>query len=106
MLFRSIPPLPWCADKYLLREAMRGILPEAVRRRPKAPLPGNPVAARVRHSGIPWPSQLAPELAKYVNWDRALEAGGKAEPQDVWIHLLPINLNYWLQYSARMRYKP
>ena len=32
------PPVPWCQDKRLLREAMRGRLPEAVLSRPKTPL--------------------------------------------------------------------
>jgi asparagine synthase (glutamine-hydrolysing) len=32
------PPFPWRYDKHLLREAMRGRLPETVRRRPKTPL--------------------------------------------------------------------
>lgn len=37
------PPVPWCLDKRLLREAMAGILPESVRRRHKTPLLGNPI---------------------------------------------------------------
>lgn len=36
-----IPPVPWLQDKILLREAMRGILPDEVRRRSKSPLPGS-----------------------------------------------------------------
>ena len=38
----SLPPWPWCIKKHILREAMRGLLPEPVRRRPKAPLAGYP----------------------------------------------------------------
>jgi len=30
-----LPPVPWCADKELLRVAMQGVLPEQVRCRPK-----------------------------------------------------------------------
>jgi asparagine synthase (glutamine-hydrolysing) len=37
-----VPPLPWCINKTLLRQAMRGRLPESVRWRPKAPLAGLP----------------------------------------------------------------
>ena len=33
-----VPPVPWCMEKELLREAMRGILPEEIRSRPKTPL--------------------------------------------------------------------
>lgn len=38
-----IPPVPWFEDKLILREAMRGVLPEAVRKRPKSPLAANPL---------------------------------------------------------------
>ncbi len=34
----SVPALPWCRRKYLLRRAMRNILPDEVVRRDKAPL--------------------------------------------------------------------
>ena len=37
-----VPVLPWFSNKALLREAMRGRLPEIVRKRPKAPLAGEP----------------------------------------------------------------
>lgn len=39
----SLPPMPHFADKDILREAMRGLLPEAVRRRVKTPLRRDPV---------------------------------------------------------------
>jgi asparagine synthase (glutamine-hydrolysing) len=38
----ALPSYPWCVDKTILREAMRGRLPEAIRLRPKTPLAGNP----------------------------------------------------------------
>jgi len=34
----SLPGLPWCRNKHLLRCALRGVVPEPVRRRPKSPL--------------------------------------------------------------------
>lgn len=34
----AVPAVPWCEDKHLLREALRGRIPEATRRRPKAAL--------------------------------------------------------------------
>lgn len=34
------PAIPWCQHKYLLRESMRDILPDAVRLRPKTTFPG------------------------------------------------------------------
>ena len=44
-----VPVLPWFSNKALLREAMRGRLPETVRARPKAPVAGEP-----RHSYADW----------------------------------------------------
>jgi asparagine synthase (glutamine-hydrolysing) len=41
-----LPPFPWCVRKTILREAMRGLLPEPVRTRRKSPLGGDPLAAR------------------------------------------------------------
>jgi asparagine synthase (glutamine-hydrolysing) len=37
----AIPPVPWGQNKQLLRDAMRGRLPEEVRTRPKTPLSGS-----------------------------------------------------------------
>jgi asparagine synthase (glutamine-hydrolysing) len=42
----SLPSYPWCVNKTVLRDAMSGHLPDAVRLRPKAPLAGDPVASR------------------------------------------------------------
>lgn len=36
-----VPAVPWCEDKLLLREAMRGLLPESIRARPKTPVMGD-----------------------------------------------------------------
>jgi asparagine synthase (glutamine-hydrolysing) len=41
----GIPPVPWCVDKHILREAMATVLPDAVVRRPKSPLAADPVLA-------------------------------------------------------------
>jgi hypothetical protein len=44
----AIPPLPWCADKEILRRAMKGFLPDAVRLRPKTPMLADPIVAAFR----------------------------------------------------------
>ena len=41
----ALPSYPWCVNKTILREAMRGRLPEAIRLRPKSPLAGDPLSA-------------------------------------------------------------
>ncbi len=49
----SVPPVPWGWKKQLIREAMRGRLPEAVVQRPKTPLPLNVRAEMMRRHGQP-----------------------------------------------------
>ncbi|MFQ5460321.1 MAG: asparagine synthase-related protein, partial [Anaerolineae bacterium] len=44
-LARDLPPVPWCVDKFLARRAMTGLLPDALRTRPKAR--GTPQAAAI-----------------------------------------------------------
>lgn len=71
----SVPPVPWLENKFLLREAMKGLLPSSVRQRPKTTLRGFPHYNWVQQSGIqPWMVELAttPELTGYVNSDRLL----------------------------------
>jgi asparagine synthase (glutamine-hydrolysing) len=45
----SIAPMPWFADKFLLREAMHGLLPEPIRRRPKTLLGSSALLALMQH---------------------------------------------------------
>ncbi len=39
----SVPPIPWARRKFLIRKAMKGVLPEEVLSRGKAPLADDPV---------------------------------------------------------------
>ena len=66
----SIPPVPWTLDKYLIRSSLRGMVPEAVRLRPKTPLAGNPLLPFVRNNRAAFskaPKNIAPyvDLGKY-----------------------------------------
>lgn len=63
----SIPPLPWLSRKSILREAMRGLLPDPVRKRPKAFLE--------RHSegrSAP-PRAPAPDVGQFLDQVQGLE---------------------------------
>src|SRR2546426_10883161 len=68
-----LPPVPWCADKELLRVAMQGVLPEQVRCRPKSPLAGEPVVELWRRKPCHAETLLAgtPELTCYIDPRRA-----------------------------------
>ena len=99
----AIPPLPWFIDKLLLREAMRGILPDRVRLRPKAPLAGDPLVAHLRRRGVTWQHdfQPAPELLQWVDTTAIPTLPGSSGGSDPWRDLRPICLNYWLMNVRR-----
>lgn len=89
----TVPTVPWCRDKYLIRTALKGIVPEAVRKRPKAPLAGFPYFERARRSQ--WPElPPVPELERYVDLTSFPRwAGGKREELDYALRVL--SLHYW-----------
>ena len=102
-----LPSLPWCVDKSLMRSAMQGKLPEQVRRRPKTPVSGDPIASLLQRQNNQWLdySVPQPELVKYVDWDiwtKSYEAN-ISQPANVidtdklWAQTLPLSLDYWLQ---------
>jgi asparagine synthase (glutamine-hydrolysing) len=95
----AIPPLPWCIDKQLLRVAMRGVLPNPVRLRPKVPLGADPLHAKLRDAGVRWLDAFepTPELARFVDRTAVPRLTGACEGHDPWLHVRPLCLNYWLR---------
>jgi asparagine synthase (glutamine-hydrolysing) len=72
----SVPPIPWFENKLLLREAMKGVLPDSVRLRSKTPLRGHPRYKFAQQRGVvPWMVELAatPALSSYVNTECLLQ---------------------------------
>lgn len=65
----SLPPVPWCVHKELFRRATAGVLPEAVRHRPKSPLAGDPTQGWLKHSDQTWRTMFKshPALSNYVD---------------------------------------
>jgi asparagine synthase (glutamine-hydrolysing) len=94
-----VPPVPWCMDKELLREATRSLLPDAVRARPKTPLAREPLAAqadRLKWSPLPLPARHA-ILDEFVDWTE-LEATLQSVPASrFWCELPPVSLNNWVK---------
>jgi asparagine synthase (glutamine-hydrolysing) len=64
----SLPPLPWCVDKTILRKALGETLPASICRRPKAPLAEDPAEARLRRPGgcSTMDSEPSPLMSRYV----------------------------------------
>jgi asparagine synthase (glutamine-hydrolysing) len=95
----AIPPLPWFGSKELLRTALRGLLPDQVRLRPKAPMAGNPIRELLQRENVGWLDhfEAAPELEEYVSRERIPPVAGEKDADRAWLKLLPLSLNYWLR---------
>ena len=94
-----VPPVPWCMEKELLREAMREMLPEEVRTRGKTPLRTDTFAAqanRLKWSPLPLPSRH-PLLAEFVDWAKLEATLGGVPGSQLWDDLRPVSLNYWVK---------
>ncbi len=94
-----VPAVPWCMEKELLREAMRGTLPEEVRVRPKTPLLGDFLkhfTEAKKWSPLPL-SEPAAELREFVDWERLGATLATATGSTLWAALRPVSLCYWLR---------
>jgi asparagine synthase (glutamine-hydrolysing) len=99
----SVPVVPWCREKYLIRYAMKGVLPDAVLRRRKTPLQGEPDFERVRRYGMPPPS-LTPRLEAFG--DARLLEGRALTPAQVDAELRFVRLSHWLANLDRPPARP
>ena len=101
----GLPRLPWCCDKEILREAVRGILPDAVRLRRKSPMPAEPLLALLARPDAAWVDGFEPtsELSKYVNRRRVPHVTATKELGVANMHLRPLSLNFWFANLPRGR---
>ncbi|HVB58191.1 MAG TPA: asparagine synthase C-terminal domain-containing protein [Candidatus Acidoferrales bacterium] len=99
----AIPSMPWFFRKYLLRETMRGRLPEAIRLRPKTPFRFDPLlAALKREEAKPLVKmQPARQLRHYVNESRAPLLGPNMNAEEAELKTNPACLNFWLLSLSR-----
>ena len=100
-----VPPLPWCMQKELLREATRGILPEEIRLRPKVPLQEDPLPLLMER-GVRSVQPLGKPGAKsseYVNWLK-VPATSAADAGYVFVEKMrPAALESWLKSVEKQR---
>jgi asparagine synthase (glutamine-hydrolysing) len=99
----AMPNQPWFVRKAILREAMKGVLPEAVRLRPKTVLRGDPAHAVAPGFDRRCRERLlsAPALSRFVDkdafpvhmWDKATLAY-----REYCENVRPLSLGYWLKY--------
>jgi len=104
----SLPILPWCIGKQIIREAMVGFLPPEVLRRRKTPLAGDPVVELLKQPQSGWIDsfQRTPELLHYVTSSRIPPMTEKPNSSaEAWVNLRPLNLDHWLRMRATVGYK-
>ncbi len=96
----TLPAIPWCANKHLLRRCLDE-LPGAIRRRPKTPLTRDPVVELIRRRGpdavrVPRSTET---LAPLVDLLAARTALGRTSDSvdDPWIPLRALALGTWLE---------
>ena len=106
-LLLSLPALPWCSDKELLREAGRGVLPDEVRLRRKTTLATDPGLALLQKPVSAWVDRFeaVSGLEHYVVRDRIPAIFQEQDSWRAYINLRPLCLNYWLQRVPPIRYK-
>lgn len=92
----SLPPLPWFKRKYLIRQAMRNILPTEVLERPKTPL-GTTLSSLLKQPGAEWVRHwnAQPELRRYVLRE-AVNMGPGLSHGKAYVNMRPLLLNNWL----------
>jgi asparagine synthase (glutamine-hydrolysing) len=97
----SIPAIPWCVNKEILRSAMAGKLPEAVLNRPKTPLAGDPALYQVEESKVRFVDNFepVPKLAEFVDLTACPRLAGEQNVDRLWTNLRPFGLNDWLVHT-------
>ncbi len=96
--FLSLPALPWLHKKYIVRAAMKGVLPGGVRRRPKTPA-GDLVEDLLKEPQADWVDQWQPEpeIANYVVRSAVPNLFGGCKDGNNYMNLRPLLLNLWLK---------
>ena len=98
--FLTLPPLPWLANKYLQREAMRGLLPENIRLRPREAITSHH-APFLRDSANTWVDDWTPDprLSAFVRRATVPRLVDIAlPPHQAIVHLRPWIFNQWLSH--------
>lgn len=104
----SLPPVPWCVKKEIMRAAMQGSLPDIIRTRPKTPLAGFPHLARLHVAGAQWVDNMTfdPAIATYVDTAIIPTLWRSADADDSWKNLRPLSLHFWMKSLHECRPTP
>jgi asparagine synthase (glutamine-hydrolysing) len=101
-----LPTVPWCVQKEVLRQAMKGLLPGPILRRPKSSMPPNIYSNKVQDCvGLSWLGDLhdIPGLSDFIDVESAIDTlnslsyDHKVTNFDPVRILYPFVLGYWLK---------
>ena len=97
----AIPAVPWCMNKYILRIAMKDMLPAAVLNRRKTPLQGDPALQLVRRASVRWLDkfEVSSQLKNFVDLNLRRSVVDEDTSEALWASLRVFALNYWLKHS-------
>lgn len=94
-----VPPVPWCVNKELTRRAMMPYLPDKILRRPKTPMPRDPLQA-CQETGR-WspvvPAEPPTVIHRYINWHKWTTTLESSKGYDFYGILYPFALVSWLK---------
>ena len=101
----SIPAVPWCVNKHILRRAMKDLLPQTVVKRTKTPLAGDPPLQLVRRASVRCLDnfEVNSKLRCFINIDARQSVSNESTPEGLSASLRVFALNYWLTNSQPMK---
>ena len=104
----NLPVIPWVIDKWILRAAMKGVLPDAVCMRPKTPLAGEPAIGLVRSERFKQVDEFHPTAATLAYIDRRAipKIAAETDSSKLWMNARPFVLNQWLLHSLPIDRSP
>jgi asparagine synthase (glutamine-hydrolysing) len=97
----SIPAVPWCVEKHILRVAMQHRLPPSVLNRDKTSLTADPALQITRRASVRWLDsfEVSPQLRCFVNLNKRPSIADEQTSESLWASLRVYALNYWLSNS-------
>ena len=104
----NLPVIPWVIDKWILRAAMKGVLPEEVCKRPKTPLAGEPAIGLARSEKFKQVDEFHPTAATLAYIDRRAipKIAAETDSNQLWMNARPFVLNQWLLHSLPIDRSP
>jgi asparagine synthase (glutamine-hydrolysing) len=99
----GLPPLPWCVNKHLAREAMTNLVPDAVRRRRKSPLSDDILGAHLRSKSARRAAAgtVPPALGCYIDINQLPSIEQVLNSADaLWLRMAPVSLGLWLEHNG------